>query len=94
MRIENFPKLKRCDHSPKRYEFIDVSLDPPYFSLDSPFKRCIRDHPKDHIKDNNLVFIMIPPCYKCSLITCTVFIYNFFKICKDMRLKIHECKNV
>jgi hypothetical protein len=38
MRIENFPKLKRCDHSPKRYEFIDVSLDPPYFSLDSPFK--------------------------------------------------------
>ncbi len=38
MRIENFPKLKRCDHSPKRDEFIDVSLDPPYFSLDSPFK--------------------------------------------------------
>ncbi len=35
MRIENFPKLKRCDHnSPKRDEFIDVSLDPPYFSLD------------------------------------------------------------
>jgi hypothetical protein len=39
MRIEKFPKLKRCDHSPKRDEFIDVSLDPPYFSLDSPFKR-------------------------------------------------------
>ncbi len=39
MRIENFPKLKRCDPSPKRDEFIDVSLDPPYFSLDSPFKR-------------------------------------------------------
>ncbi len=38
MRIENFPKLKRCDHSPKRDEFIDVSWDPPYFSLDSPFK--------------------------------------------------------
>jgi hypothetical protein len=38
MRIENFPKLKRCDHSPKRDEFIDVSSDPPYFSLDSPFK--------------------------------------------------------
>ena len=37
MRIENFPKLKRCDHSPKRDKFIDVSLDPPYFSLDSPF---------------------------------------------------------
>jgi hypothetical protein len=37
-RIENFPKLKRCDHSLKRDEFIDVSLDPPYFSLDSPFK--------------------------------------------------------
>ncbi len=38
MRIENFPKQKRCDHSPKQDEFIDVSLDPPYFSLDSPFK--------------------------------------------------------
>jgi hypothetical protein len=38
MRIDNFPKLKGCDHSPKRDEFIDVSLDPPYFSLDSPFK--------------------------------------------------------
>ncbi len=38
MRIENFPKLKRSDHSPKRDEFIDVSLDPAYFSLDSPFK--------------------------------------------------------
>ncbi len=42
MRIENFPKLKRCDHSPKRDEFIDVSLDPPYFSLDSPFNRRIK----------------------------------------------------
>ncbi len=38
MMIENFPKLKRRDHSPNRDEFIDVSLDPPYFSLDSPFK--------------------------------------------------------
>ncbi len=38
MRIENFAKLKRCDHSPKRDEFIDVLLDPPYISLDSPFK--------------------------------------------------------
>ncbi len=38
MRTENFPKLKRSDHSPKRDEFIDVSSDPPYFSLDSPFK--------------------------------------------------------
>ncbi len=38
MRIENFPKLKRSNHSPKRDEFIDVSLDPSYFSLDSPFK--------------------------------------------------------
>ncbi len=38
MRIENFPKPKQCDHSPKRDKFIDVSLDPPYFSLDSPFK--------------------------------------------------------
>ncbi len=38
MRIENFLKLKRSDHSPKRDEFIDVSLDPSYFSLDSPFK--------------------------------------------------------
>ncbi len=38
MMIENFPKLKRCDHSPKWDEFIDVSLDPPYFSLYSPFK--------------------------------------------------------
>ncbi len=38
MMIENFPKLKRRDHSPKWDEFIDVSLDPPYFSLDSPFK--------------------------------------------------------
>ncbi len=37
MRIENFAKLKRCDHSPKWDEFIDVSLDSPYFSLDSPF---------------------------------------------------------
>jgi hypothetical protein len=41
MSIENFPKLRRCDHSPKRDEFIDVSLDPPYFSLDSPFKSNI-----------------------------------------------------
>jgi hypothetical protein len=38
MRIENFPKPKRSDHRPKRDEFIDVSSDPPYFSLDSPFK--------------------------------------------------------
>jgi hypothetical protein len=38
MRIENFQKLKRSDHSPKRDEFADVSSDPPYFSLDSPFK--------------------------------------------------------
>jgi hypothetical protein len=38
MRIENFPKLKQCDHSLKQDEFIDVSLDPSYFSLDSPFK--------------------------------------------------------
>jgi hypothetical protein len=38
MRIENFPKLKQSDHSPKPDEFIDVSLDPSYFSLDSPFK--------------------------------------------------------
>ncbi len=38
MRKENFPKLKRSDHSPKRDEFIDVSSDPSYFSLDSPFK--------------------------------------------------------
>jgi hypothetical protein len=37
MRIENFQKLKRSDHSPKRDEFVDVSSDPPYFSLDSPF---------------------------------------------------------
>jgi hypothetical protein len=36
--MENFPKLKRSDHSPKRDEFVDVSLDPAYFSLDSPFK--------------------------------------------------------
>ncbi len=38
MRIKNFQKLKRRDHSPKRDEFVDVSSDPPYFSLDSPFK--------------------------------------------------------
>ncbi len=38
MMIENFSKLKRRDHSPKQDQFIDVSLDPPYFSLDSPFK--------------------------------------------------------
>jgi hypothetical protein len=31
MGIENFPKLKRSDHSPKRDKFIDVSSDPPYF---------------------------------------------------------------
>ncbi len=37
MMTENFPKPKQCDHSPKRDEFIDVLLDPPYFSLDSPF---------------------------------------------------------
>ncbi len=42
MRIENFAKLKRCNHSPKRDEFIDGSLDPPYFSLDSPFKKLAR----------------------------------------------------
>ncbi len=43
MRIENFPKLKRSDHSPKRDKFIDVSSDTPYFSLDSPFKsaKCL-----------------------------------------------------
>ncbi len=29
MMIENFPKLKRRDHSPKQDQFIDVSLDPP-----------------------------------------------------------------
>jgi hypothetical protein len=44
MRTENFPKLKRSDHSPKRDEFIDVSSDPPYFSLDSPFKVEDRAH--------------------------------------------------
>jgi hypothetical protein len=44
MRIENFAKLKRCDHSPKWDEFIDVSLDPPYFSLDSPFKQTTEDY--------------------------------------------------
>ncbi len=42
MMIENFPKLKWCEHSPKRDEFIDVSLDPPYFSLDSPFKGSVQ----------------------------------------------------
>ncbi len=53
MRIENFSKLKRCDHSPKRDEFIDVSLDPPYFSLDSPFKY-------DAIKDRYLKLSLMP----------------------------------
>jgi hypothetical protein len=43
MRIENLPKLKRSDHSPKRDEFIDVLSDPPYFSQDSPFKTCTRE---------------------------------------------------
>ncbi len=38
MRIENFPKPKQSDPNPKPDEFIDVSLDPSYFSLDSPFK--------------------------------------------------------
>jgi hypothetical protein len=38
MMIEKFPKLKRRDDSPNRDEFIYVSLDPPYFLLDSPFK--------------------------------------------------------
>ncbi len=47
MRIENFPKLKRSDHSPKRDEFIDVSSDPPYFSLDSPFKDHSEISPRD-----------------------------------------------
>ncbi len=42
MRIENFPKLKRSDHNPKRDEFIDVLLDPPYFLLDSPFKGAVQ----------------------------------------------------
>jgi hypothetical protein len=42
MMILNFPKLKRRDHSPKRDEFIDASLDLPYFSLDSPFKGLFR----------------------------------------------------
>jgi hypothetical protein len=37
MMIENFPKLKGRDRSPNRDEFIDVSLDPHYFLLDSPF---------------------------------------------------------
>ncbi len=37
MMIENFPKLKRRDHSPKRDEFIDVSLDPLTFRWTVPF---------------------------------------------------------
>ncbi len=40
MKIENFAKLKRCDHSLKRYEFIDVLLDPPYFRWTVPLKLC------------------------------------------------------
>jgi hypothetical protein len=40
MRIENFPKLKRCDHSPKREEFIDVLLDPLTFRRTVPLKLC------------------------------------------------------
>ncbi len=37
MRIKICAKPKQRDHSPKLDESIDVSLDPPYFSLDSPF---------------------------------------------------------
>ncbi len=42
MMLENFLKVKQRDYSPKRDEFIDVSLDLPYFSLDSPFKGLFR----------------------------------------------------
>ncbi len=38
MRIENFAKLKRCDHSPKWDEFIDDSWDPPYESWTVPLR--------------------------------------------------------
>ncbi len=31
-------KPQRRDHSPKRDESIDITLDPPQISLDSPFK--------------------------------------------------------
>ncbi len=31
-------KPKQRDHSPNRDETIDITLDPPYISLDSPFK--------------------------------------------------------
>ncbi len=36
MRIENFSKLKRCDHSTKQDKFIDVSLDPLTFRWTVP----------------------------------------------------------
>ncbi len=34
-------KLQRRDHSPKQDESTDVHLDPPLFSLDSPFNEVI-----------------------------------------------------
>ncbi len=38
MKIENYAKPERCDHSPRRDKSIYVQFYPPYFSLDSPFK--------------------------------------------------------
>ncbi len=56
MRIENFPKLKRSNHSPKRDEFIDVSSDPSYFSLDGPFKFWCR---LSHVTCNECVTFIL-----------------------------------
>ncbi len=82
MRIENFPKLKRCDHSPKRDEFIDVSLDPPYFSLDSPFKVriyiCIYSKIVGPSRHLYMVSIMMRYMYKNIVQKITVPEYDDF----------------
>ncbi len=60
MRIEKkFAKLKRCDHSPKREEFIDVSLDPLYFSLDSPFNRNEHKHDASKLKYKKCPYVCL-----------------------------------
>jgi hypothetical protein len=59
MRIENFPKLKRCDHSPKRDKFFYVSLDPPYFSLDSPFKHWFNCGSVDEVQINSYMNLQL-----------------------------------
>ncbi len=44
MRINNSAKPQRREPSRKQDESIDITLDPPYISPDSPFKEGERDN--------------------------------------------------